>query len=64
MILTLRLSWHKFNEKFWFWLAWAMPKKLVYMCGIRLWAHGTTGQYADTVAPELTMDEAIRRWDK
>jgi hypothetical protein len=25
-------------------------------------AHGTTGEYSSTVAPQLTVDEALRRW--
>ena len=50
-------------EKFMFWLAWKMPKSLVYFCAIRVGAHATTNKYADTVVPELTLVDAIERWE-
>ena len=54
---------YKLKEKFMFWLAWQMPKSLVYFCGIRLGAYATTNQYADTVVPELTLIDALKRWE-
>lgn len=50
------------GERFWFWLAWKLPRKLVYWAGIRLWAFGTTGPNRHIAASELTVDEAIRLW--
>jgi hypothetical protein len=44
------------------WIAWAMPKWLVYWCTMRLIAHATTGPYSDQNVPELTAMEAIKRW--
>lgn len=44
--------------------AWLLPRRLVRHCAIRLWAHGTTPPWGDTVAGELTVDEALRRWDR
>lgn len=50
------------QERFWFWLAWRLPRRLVYFAVIRAWAHGTTGQWGDTEAPGLRVDEALQRW--
>lgn len=44
------------------WLAYKLPRRLVYWCGMRLWVHGTTGQYGMTEAPALKVDDALRRW--
>lgn len=51
------------KERFYRWLCWRLPRRLIYWTAIRLWAHGTTGPYADTVAPELTVGEALARWE-
>lgn len=52
------------RERFWMWLAWRMPKSLVYMCMIRGGAHATTGEYSHQVVPELEFMVALRRWSK
>jgi len=51
------------KDKFWLWLAHRLPRKLVYYASIRLMAHATTGDYSYTVVPELTIMEALERWD-
>jgi hypothetical protein len=45
------------------WLTWRLPRRVVYWCAIRLFAHGTTGRYGHTVAPELTVMDALERWE-
>ena len=50
-------------EKFWQWLAWLLPERLVYWCTLRLGAFATTGKYGDTVVPELTFMDAVGRWE-
>jgi hypothetical protein len=74
--MSVRRLW--LNDLRWFWgyevmdkrrtmlmrtVAWRMPRWLVYWCGIRLFAHGTTGRYGHTVAPELTVMDALERWE-
>jgi hypothetical protein len=49
-------------EKLYSWIADRLPKKIIYFCGIRLWAHGTTGKYGNTEAPTLTVADALDRW--
>lgn len=44
------------------WLAWRLPKRLVYWASIRLIANATQGKYSSTVVPELTAIEALKRW--
>ena len=52
------------NQALWLWLAWRLPRKLVYWCAVRVGAHATQGDYSDTVVPELLVMEALERWDK
>ena len=42
--------------------AWLLPRKIVYWCAIRVWAHATTGPYGNTEAPAVTCSTAIERW--
>jgi len=51
-------------DKFWFWIAYKLPRKLVYFAVIRLGAEVTTGEWSNTVVPELSLMDAISRWDK
>ena len=54
----------RLTERFWLWLAWALPRKLVYFAGIRLWSNATTEQWSHIAVPDVMMDEAIQRWEK
>lgn len=40
-----------------------LPRKLVYFCYIRVGVHATTGAYSNTVVPEISMMDALQRWD-
>lgn len=44
-------------------IAWRLPRRLVMWCYIRVGAHATTGRYENTVVPELSMMDALKRWD-
>ena len=46
------------------WIAWKMPRKIVYWGAIRLIAHATTGKYAAQIVPELLAMDALERWEK
>ncbi len=46
------------------WLAWHLPKRVVYHACVRAWAHGTTPPYGDTVAPDVTAGEIVKRWGR
>ena len=45
------------------WIVWHLPKWIISWAGIRLVAHATTGEYSDTIVPNLEAMEALRRWD-
>lgn len=50
------------QEKLLTFIAWRLPRSLVYWCFIRLWAHGTTGQWGNTHPGEMTFEQASKRW--
>ena len=50
-------------EKIWIKLAWLLPRKLVLWAAIRLAAYATQGDYSNTIVPELSMMDAIKRWE-
>ena len=50
------------RDAFWQWVAWHLPKGLITWCYVRVGAHATTGEYGDTVVPELGMMDALKRW--
>lgn len=45
------------------WIAWRLPRSLVMWCYVRVGAHATSGAYGGTVVSELTMMEALSRWE-
>jgi len=49
------------KENLYHWIARKLPKRIIYWCGIVLWARATTGEYSKTEAPAITMDEILRR---
>ena len=46
------------------WIAWRLPKKVVYWAAIRLIAYATSGRYGNTVVPELGAMDALKRWEE
>lgn len=50
-------------ERIWMFLAWRMPRSLVYWCAIRLMASATQGEWSDTEVPSLTTVDALKRWE-
>lgn len=52
----------KLEEKFWKWLAWALPKRLVYWATIRLVTFSTSGKHSNTAVPELGAMTALKRY--
>lgn len=45
------------------WIAWKLPRWLVYWATIRLAAHATMGRHSGTVVPDLTVMDALQRWE-
>lgn len=48
--------------KIWRFIAWKVPKKLVYWCAMRLICNATQGQYGNQNVPDLTAMDALERW--
>ena len=49
-------------SKLWMWLAWKLPRGLVYWCGVRIGAHATTGKWSHEITPNLGWSDAMERW--
>ena len=52
----------KWKEKVQIWVAWHLPRWVVYWATVRCGVHGTTGQYSHQEVPALTVGTALRRW--
>ena len=57
-------KWKNAREKFWLWLAFRLPKQLVWHAAIRLMAVASSGKWGATVVPELGGMDAIGRWEE
>ena len=55
--------WGVKPEKFWMRFGKALPKKLKKWAFIDVVCYATTGEYSNTVVPELTAMEALKRFD-
>lgn len=44
------------------WIAFRLPKPIVYWASIRLVAHASQGEYGTEEVPALRAMDAIRRW--
>ena len=44
------------------WVAWHLPKMVVYHCGIRLGANASGEKNEYQIVPELTVMDALDRW--
>ena len=43
---------------------WRLPRRAIYFAVIRVWSHGTTGQFEGTHPDDLGWGEALRRWEQ
>jgi hypothetical protein len=58
------MIWKRYlSEKFYLWFVWKLPKSIILWSTIRLVANATTGKYENTIVPELTAMEALKRWE-
>lgn len=39
-----------------------MSRRLAYWVGITIGAYATTGEYGNTIVPDLRMTDALKRW--
>ena len=52
----------RFEEKFYTWVTWKLPKKLVYWCAVRLMAWATQGQWGNQSPNDVNIMDALKRW--
>lgn len=50
------------KERIMMWIAWHLPKTLVYWCSIRMIAYATQGEYSNQEVPALGAMDALHRW--
>jgi hypothetical protein len=50
-------------DRFWSWLAWKLPRRLAYWASIRVSAYATMGEYGNTSPNDISIMDALRRWD-
>lgn len=60
--LMLRIWRKELSDNLWSWIAWRLPRRLVYWSSVRLMTYGTVGKYGTQKPNQLTIDEALRRW--
>ncbi len=49
-------------DKFYNWLAWRLPRRIVYHAVIRMWAGVTTTKYTTKTPHEVNWDMACDAW--
>lgn len=59
--IDLKYEYRKRREKFAFWLARRIPRWLRCAVIADVGAYATTGQYGDTVVPDVTFMEVFKR---
>lgn len=58
-----RYQWSKRRQRLVMALVWRLPSEIVYWSAIRLLANATTGKHSAQVVSELTIFEALERWE-
>lgn len=54
----------KLKEKVQRKIAWMLPRSIVMWAYIRVVLHATNGKWGNTVVPEITAMDALKRWDE
>jgi len=49
-------------EKIWIWLAWRLPKRLVYWASVRLMVSASVGTHSGEPVPDMTITDVLSRW--
>lgn len=51
-------------DRFVSWVAWRLPRRLAMWTFVRVSVNGTQGAWANQNVPELTVSDALQRWDR
>ena len=50
-------------ERICWWIAFHLPRKIVYYAIVRAGVHATTGRWGHLLTPETTLIEVLNRWE-
>jgi len=53
----------RWKERLSHWIAWHLPKWVVYYATIRLWVYSSTGPRSADPAPDITVGDALHDWE-
>ena len=56
-------SWKEWKENFTMWVAWRLPRQLVYWCAVRLIAEAASSDDFMDDVPSLGAMEALELWE-
>ena len=45
------------------WLAWHLPREVVYWCAVRVAVNASQGKWSGSETPGVTVVEMLERWD-
>jgi hypothetical protein len=48
-------------EKFWMFVAWRLPRKLMYWTTVRASVEASTGEWSTQVVPDLLVMDVLKR---
>ena len=63
MMMRARMRWGSLAEKVTMAVAWRLPRSLVMWASIRLMVNATQGRWSNQIVQELTVADALKRWD-
>jgi hypothetical protein len=63
-ILLRNIINYESMDKFYLWLVWKLPRRLIMWAAVRVISHATTNQWSNQVVPSLKAMDALERWDK
>lgn len=62
-LLLVRWRLREAREGAWRWIAWRLPRRLVYWAAIRVMVHATTGRWSNQIVPDIEPAEILTRWE-
>jgi len=62
MIVDIEIAYRRAKEWLGMKLAWMLPRYIVMWASVRMIAHATQGEYGNTIVPELSAMDALKRW--
>lgn len=52
------------RDGFWRWIAWHLPRQVVYHATIRAWVFSLSGKHGHQQPTEVHTFETVKRWDE